>query len=157
MTQEDLAEAAGLRPMTVSDYEKGKIPERPQKRTLSGLDRALQWEPGSSSAVLSGGEPTESELRKQVLESRARNAPDVAGGTRWATVPFDDVADLATHIATLAASASSTPGLPQEIVDEISKLRVESAYLLVSALGSRRTDAAMIATAEQLERQRRTR
>lgn len=157
MTQEELAEAAGLRPMTVSDYEKGKIPDRPQRRTLNGFDRALQWELGSSAAVLDGGEPTLANVRAKVLESRARNTPDGPDGTRWATVSFDDIADLATKIANMAAEADSLPDMPEQFVEGLNQLRMESAYLLVSALGSRRSDEALIATAEKLEQRQQSR
>lgn len=55
-TQELLAAAAGVALKTVGRLERG---ESVSNSTLSKIERALSWAPGSMRAILAGGDPTE--------------------------------------------------------------------------------------------------
>lgn len=60
LTQSQLAERAGISQRSVQDLENGA--ERTYtKRTLSRLELALYWTPGSIDAIRADGEPTETE------------------------------------------------------------------------------------------------
>lgn len=56
LTQEQVAEKAGIEKRTLGSIEQKPRPRR--ATTLGGLERALEWAEGSVSQVLSGGEPT---------------------------------------------------------------------------------------------------
>ena len=55
LTQRQAADAAGVSDQTWLTLENGRTVSR---RTLAGVDEAMQWEPGSARAVLMGGDPT---------------------------------------------------------------------------------------------------
>jgi transcriptional regulator with XRE-family HTH domain len=57
LTQEELADQAGVHTATVKDYEAGKTYTRMPK-SWAALEHVLGWAPGSARAVLEGGEPT---------------------------------------------------------------------------------------------------
>src|ERR1700758_4012434 len=57
LTQEELADQAGVHTATVKDYEAGKVYTRMPK-SWGALERVLGWAPGSARAVLEGSEPT---------------------------------------------------------------------------------------------------
>jgi len=50
LTQRDLAQRAGISPLTVIAAEKGEVEPRPL--TLNRLDRGLGWELGTASSIL---------------------------------------------------------------------------------------------------------
>lgn len=57
MSQSDLAAALGRPVGTLSAIEQGRRKTGVSGRTQTALDRALQWQPGSSRSLLDGGEP----------------------------------------------------------------------------------------------------
>lgn len=160
LTQENVEERGGPAPLTVSDYEKGKVPNKPQPRTLSRFDAALEWEDGSSAAVLKGGNPTPLDNRARTLEARARNSiaqDDAPSGTQWAVVDLEEVAAIAIAALRVARHAEEAGGLPGELLEEIKDLRMSSATLMVSAISSRESDEGMSDLADGWEARRRLR
>jgi DNA-binding XRE family transcriptional regulator len=57
LTQDELAEQAGVHVGTIKDYEAGKTYTRMPK-SWSAIERAVNWAPGSAQAILQGGAPT---------------------------------------------------------------------------------------------------
>jgi len=57
LTQVGLAKAAGVSESTVQNFEAG-VPRTRTPVTLSKVEAALGWAPGSGASVLSGGDPT---------------------------------------------------------------------------------------------------
>jgi DNA-binding XRE family transcriptional regulator len=55
LTQRQLAERGGIRPLTVLTTERGDRTPRPA--TLAALERGLGWTPGTAQAILAGAEP----------------------------------------------------------------------------------------------------
>lgn len=84
--QRDLADLAGVALRTVGTIERG---ERVRPVTLAKLERALDWLPGSASAVLHGGEPTTKDANadEPVFDDPAEiaiwNLADLDRATRW--------------------------------------------------------------------------
>lgn len=58
MTQDDLADSAGVAPGTIRNIEQGK---QTRELTLPKICRALGWLPESYTLILIGGEPMEEE------------------------------------------------------------------------------------------------
>lgn len=71
MTLKEAAAAAGIAIQTWSNVEAGKSAS---ERTLSRIDKALWWEPGSAEDVLNGGEPRE---RPMPTDARPLGDPEV--------------------------------------------------------------------------------
>lgn len=160
LTQENIEERGGPAPLTVSEYEKGKVPNKPQPRTLSRFDAALEWADGSSAAVLKGGDPIPLDVRALTLEARARNSAardDAPNGTRWAVVDLDEVATVAIAALRLARQAEEVSGLPNALLVGIQDLRMSSATLMVSAISSRESDEGMARLADDWEARRGSR
>jgi transcriptional regulator with XRE-family HTH domain len=159
LRQEDFEAMGGPAPLTVSSYEKGEIPEKPQRRTLSRFDAVLQWAEGSSASVLKGGDPTPLDTRARVVEARQRFAAAGAetAGSRWAVVDLDEVTAIATAAARISDGMEKTGGIPKALLEEIRDLRASSANLLVSAISSRESDEHMAALADRLEANKKNR
>ncbi|MFW2210297.1 helix-turn-helix transcriptional regulator [Corynebacterium sp. HMSC14H10] len=58
LTQSDVAELAGVTVRTVGKLERSEA-TKVKALTAAGIERALQWAPGSLDAIHNGGEPTE--------------------------------------------------------------------------------------------------
>ncbi|OHQ78538.1 hypothetical protein HMPREF2708_10635 [Corynebacterium sp. HMSC073H12] len=58
LTQSDVAELAGVTVRTVGKLERSEA-TKVKALTAAGIERALQWEPGSLDAIKNGGGPTE--------------------------------------------------------------------------------------------------
>lgn len=52
-----LAEATGLSPRTIQTIESGSRTGRPRDTTLSKIELALGWQPGSADRIVEGGRP----------------------------------------------------------------------------------------------------
>lgn len=78
LAQGDLSGRGGPSIVTVGQIERGQI-EKPQASTLSRLDKALRWAPGTAAAVLAGAKaPTVgpgNDDGSHVTHSRADDIP----------------------------------------------------------------------------------
>lgn len=63
---EDVARRAGVTGMTLRRVRNNE--SAPPRRTAHKIDRALEWEPGSVEAILTGGEPTPVPLTEEQQE-----------------------------------------------------------------------------------------
>lgn len=68
MKWDEVAAAARIKPPTLRAIRNGM--NRPSDLTARGLDRALDWEPGSVEAILAGGEPTPMQPQLRVSQVR---------------------------------------------------------------------------------------
>lgn len=122
LTQEELAERAGVHTGTIKDYEAGKAYTRMPK-SWSALERALGWAPGSARDVLQGGAPTIF-TTPNAASQEPKNLPQALGGQLPASV-LDELAGAevyATDIHDLSQAGGITiitvavrrPGEPGE-------------------------------------------
>jgi predicted transcriptional regulator len=132
LTQEELAEHAGIHTGTIKDYEAGKAYTRMPK-SWSALERVLGWSPGSAQTVLEGGAPTvimgdddvhslsQSQDPHQPLSGLPASVLDeLVGGEIYAT----DIHDLSqTDGITIITVAVRRPGEPGEQISHEQRRR----------------------------------
>lgn len=93
MSQDDLAEKAGVGVNTVSNIEKGSGPRR--DLTLAAIEDALGWQPGSYLLVLDGGVPLILETVSEPEDDALRlERPEGISDGEWAAISEKLVADL---------------------------------------------------------------
>ena len=97
LAQNDLRARGGPSPDTVVKFETGRIAENPQFRTLVAFDTSLDWEPGSTRAVLDGGTPTPIDRYSKVKLSTPESvqAHVVEHTDEWVAVPRTMIQELA--------------------------------------------------------------
>lgn len=107
MDWQDVADAAGIRTQTLRVVRQGGNP--PSDKTKYGLETALQWQPGSVDAVLSGGDPTplEGQAEQAVTDSAATQAEAAAALLR--ALPPDVQKRTLEIYEELRRQAHSTP------------------------------------------------
>lgn len=74
MTQQDLANAAGVSLTTVRDLIHNRGPRRRSPRTLAAISSALDWPAGKLDAIARGLEEPESTLEERVAKLEAEVA-----------------------------------------------------------------------------------
>lgn len=110
LNQTDLKDHGGPSPETVIKFEHGKISPAPQPRTLYGFDLALRWAPGSSAAILEGGEPT------PLPEVRTHQRNE----TQLICIPRNIIQDLSMAVAKLALLVTTGAiDVPDELLSGI--------------------------------------
>lgn len=78
VTRKELADRAGVSPGSVQSAEKGAVPRGRWPQTLSAIEKALGWGPGSMRSVLEGGDV---EYHPTLFDSPTfNNASTPAGG-----------------------------------------------------------------------------
>ena len=122
LTQEELAERAGVHTGTIKDYEAGKAYTRMPK-SWSALERALGWASGSARDVLQGGAPIISTTLDSALQE-SKNLPQALSSQLPASVldELDGAEVYATDIHDLSQEGGITiitvavrrPGEPGE-------------------------------------------
>lgn len=80
-TQQELAEAAGVTRQTVQSLEAGKARTR-MPATIGAVEKALKWEPGTASRILSGqtGRPADSDAARFAEGMPMRIAQELSSG-----------------------------------------------------------------------------
>lgn len=97
LTQREAAELAGVNEFTWANIEKGR---RPRATTLSGIDKALRWKPGSAHSVLSGGDPAPAD------EQPSRD------DLRWTEFMRNEVSDPARQAELIGRAGTWPAGAP---------------------------------------------
>lgn len=116
----ELQEAAGIDPNTAGDFLNGR--RWPQGRTLSKIERALEWPPGTIAAALEGAplpETYEQAMWPHVEEPEGEPAADEGS---FVAAPGERVRDGASDSEVMAAIREMTE-LVREMRQENRELR----------------------------------
>lgn len=79
LSQDQLAERAGVSTASVQSLEGGNVPKSRMPLTLAPVAQALGWASGDAAAVLEGGEPPRSEWRDAPVSQAYLDEERVAG------------------------------------------------------------------------------
>ena len=125
LTQSDVAELAGVTVRTIGKLERSEA-TKVKALTAAGIERALQWTPGSLDAIKNGGEPTELHQPPETAPVVKHPLPQPGAGG-----DVDDLGELRESIRHL----DSLPVYAQRVVLDQA---VDELPRAVDALDSRR-------------------
>jgi transcriptional regulator with XRE-family HTH domain len=125
LTQEELAELAGVHVGTIKDYERGKSYKRMPKSWIA-LERVLDWLPGSAKAILEGDEPTIVTGSAGTEPSLVSSEAGLKRSYRREPMPDSDLAAL-IHNIVFDAIVSTAPDTPASRIREIEERGLELA------------------------------
>ena len=134
LAQNDLRARGGPSPDTVVKFETGRIAENPQFRTLAAFDTSLDWEPGSTRAVLDGGSPVPIDRYSKVqLTGPESIQPHVVShAEEWVAVPRTMIQELALASNRLIGELASAQ-MDSETAERVSQLTASLAALTATS------------------------
>lgn len=103
MKWDEVAAAAGIKPPTLRAVRNGT--SKPSPLTARGIDRALSWTPGSTEAVLGGGEPTATVYGSATIRAAETPVPtdEELRATNLAPETVEALLDMRRHVERLVA------------------------------------------------------
>lgn len=117
MTQQQLADAAGVTRTTIKNLEGARQPTKRLPSSIAAVEQVLGWAPGSARIVLDGGEPiavtqpAEQQQPRDALTSLPASVQDaLTGGEIYATEIHDLSQEGGITIITVAVRPPGEPG-----------------------------------------------
>lgn len=117
MTQQQLADAAGVTRTTIKNLEGARQPTKRLPSSIAAVEQVLGWAPGSARIVLDGGEPIaitqaadQTQPRDALTSLPASVLDELAEGEVYATEIHDLSQDGGITIITVAVRRAGEPG-----------------------------------------------